>query len=342
MRTIEVIPNAENATAEELLVAMEAAPNKRSYIRLAAIRSLLLGMDRKAVCKVFGRSDRMVRLWIVSFNEGGIDALITRPRSGRPRKVKLQKVDDLLRPVLEDPSLAGQTHWTGVKLHGYLREAVGVDISYSTTLRYLHGLNDVLRVPRRFPLEADETLRQTFLQDLASLRADPQVEIWFADECGVEGDPRPRHRWVPRGTAPKVGYKGTHLRSSVVGAVCPDTGESFFMIFDGVDTDVFAFWLSEFEKTSPKAPGKRRILVLDNASWHKSKSIDWRGFEPMFLPPYSPDLNPIERLWLRLKTDFFSDFIAENREHLNERLCLGLNHFMNQPDLVASNCSFRK
>jgi len=86
------------------------------------------------------------------------------------------------------------------------------------------------------------------------------VEIWFADECGVEGDPRPRRRWSPRGSAPKVGYKGTHLRSSVVGAVCPDSGESFHMIFDGVDTNMFAFWLAKLAETSPKAPGKRRIL----------------------------------------------------------------------------------
>lgn len=87
-RTVQ--PNAENATLEELKVAMEAAPNKRSYIRLAAIRALLMGFD----------------------------ALATKPRSGRPRKVKLERVGDLVLPVLDDPSLAGETHWTGRKLHG--------------------------------------------------------------------------------------------------------------------------------------------------------------------------------------------------------------------------------
>lgn len=321
---------------------MEAAPNKRSYIRLAALRSLLLGMDRVTVCQVFARTDRMVRMWIDAFNRGGIDALLTRPRSGRPRKIKFETVGDLLRPVLEDPSLAGQTHWTGVKLHGYLREEAGVEISYSTTMRYLHGLDYVLRVPGRFPEGSDQTLREAFLKNLAALCANKEVEIWFADECGVEGDPRPRRRWAPRGSQPKVGYKGTHLRSSVIGAVCPDTGENFHMIFDGVDTDVFKFWIEAFAKTSPKPAGKRRILILDNASWHKSKSIDWQGFEPLFLPPYSPDLNPIERFWLRLKSDFFSDFIAKDREDLNQRLCLALNHFIKSPELVASNCAFRK
>lgn len=61
MRGIELKPNAENATAEELRVAMEAAPNKRSYIRFAAIRALLMGVPRPTVCEMFFRSDRMVR-----------------------------------------------------------------------------------------------------------------------------------------------------------------------------------------------------------------------------------------------------------------------------------------
>src|SRR5882724_4480182 len=57
-----------------------------------------------------------VRLWILAFNSGGIDALASKPRPGRPRKVKLERVRDLLVPVLEEPGKAGQRHWTGVKL----------------------------------------------------------------------------------------------------------------------------------------------------------------------------------------------------------------------------------
>src|ERR1700728_4849329 len=106
----------ENATEEELRVAMEAAPNKRSYIRLAAVRAMYLGMDRETVCALYERSDRLVRLWIGLFNLGGIDAMASKPRPGRPRKVKLQRLRDLLVPVLEDPAQAKELHWTGVKL----------------------------------------------------------------------------------------------------------------------------------------------------------------------------------------------------------------------------------
>jgi len=64
LRSPELHPNPENATVEELKVAMDGAPNKRSYIRLNAIRSLLLGISRATVCAQFCRTDRMVRLWI--------------------------------------------------------------------------------------------------------------------------------------------------------------------------------------------------------------------------------------------------------------------------------------
>ena len=98
LRSQELHPNKENASLDELKVAMDAAPNKRSYIRLNAIRSLLLGIPRSTICQQFCRTDRMVRLWIEMFNRGGIDALITRPKPGRPRKVKLERVRDLLVP----------------------------------------------------------------------------------------------------------------------------------------------------------------------------------------------------------------------------------------------------
>ena len=334
MRTPELHPNPENATLDELRVAMDAAPNKRSYVRLNAIRSLLLGITRATVCQQFCRTDRMMRLWIELFNRGGLDALITKARPGRRRKVKLERVRDLLVPVLENPAQAGQVHWTGVKLHGYLREQLQIQLGYSTTLRWLHELNFHLRVPQPWPDRQNEEQRKAFLEELRGLCADPKVELWFGDECGVEGDPRPRRRTVP--------YLGDHLRQNVIGAVAPQSGGLFSLIVDGVDTDVFQFFLDEMAKAVPSKEGVRQMLILDNASWHKAARLHWHHFEPKFLPGYSPDFNPIERLWLRLKADWFWDYIARTSDELTERLCLALQSFLDQPAKTASICSIRK
>ena len=61
LRKPEVQPNPENATLDELRVAMDAAPNKRSYVRLNAIRSLLMGIPRATLSEQFCRTDRMRR-----------------------------------------------------------------------------------------------------------------------------------------------------------------------------------------------------------------------------------------------------------------------------------------
>ena len=98
-------------------MAREAAPNRRSYIGLAVMRSLLVGLERSAVAQQFCRSDRVVRL---------------RAPAGRGRRVKLECLRDLLVPVLENPRQAGELHWTGVKLHGYLKEQLGLEVGYGT------------------------------------------------------------------------------------------------------------------------------------------------------------------------------------------------------------------
>lgn len=342
MRSPELHPNAENATPEELRVAMEAAPNKRSYVRLSALRALLLGYTRQQVCELTDRTDRMVRLWIELFNRGGIDALITKPKPGRPRKAKLERVRDLLVPVLENPAAAGQVHWTGVKLHGFLKEQLALELGYRTTVRWLHELNFHLRVPQPWPERQNEEERKKFQEELRALCADPKVELWFSDECGVEGDPRPRRRWVQPGKRRTVPYFGDHIRQNVIGAVAPQSGAFFSLIVDGVDTDVFQFFLDEMAKTIPKKEGVRQILIVDNASWHRAARVHWHHFEPRFLPGYSPDFNPIERLWLRLKADWFWDFMARTPEDLTERLCAALKSFIDAPSKTASICSIRK
>ena len=331
MRALELQPNWENAT-----------PNRRSFVRLQALRVLLLGYSRKQVCELCDRTDRMLRLWIEIFNRGGIDALITKARPGRQRKVKLERVRDLLLPVLENPALVGQGHWTAVKLHGYLKEQLQQEFGYSTTVRWLHELNLHLRVPQPWPERQNEEQRRVFSEELRGLCNDPAVELWFGDESGIEGDSRPRRRWVQPGKPRTVPYLGTHLRQNVIGAVAPQSGELFTLIVDGVDTDVFQCFRDEFAKAVPKKEGVRQILILENASWHKSARLHWHHFESKFLPGYSPDFNPIERLWLRLKADWFWDFIARTQEELTARLCSAIKSFLAQPNKTASICFIRK
>ncbi len=238
---------------------MEAAPTKRSYIRLAVIRALLLGFSRPQVCELFHRSDRWVRLWIECFNRGGIDALTPKHRPGRPRKVKRERGRDLLLPVLENPGQAAPVHWTGVKLHGCLREQLALEFGDRSTIRWWQEWDDHLRVPRPWPERQKEQERQRFLKQWRVRAAEPGLELWFGDECGVEGDPRPRRRWAQPGRPCTVPYWGDHIRQNVIGAVCPASGQLFSLIVEGVDTACFQSSSISWPKPCPSGPACARF-----------------------------------------------------------------------------------
>ena len=181
--------------------------------------------------------------------------------------------------------------------------------------------------------------RETFKNSLGDWLADPAVELWFCDESGIEGGPRPRHRWVKKGSRPEVPYAGSHLRRNVIGAVCPGSGELSCLIFTHCDTVIFQEFLNNLAKEAPAKNGARQLLAMDNASWHKAKALDFHHFEPVYLPPYSPDFNPIERFWLLLKRDFFSDYFTRDGNELEERIIKGLRSFFDRQAIVASQCA---
>lgn len=344
MRRAENHPNGDNTTSEELKTAMECARRKREYIRLAVIRSLLLGIPRKTVTLQFSVSTRAVQLWVNCFNEFGVDGLLHKASGGRPRKIELSDLKLKLVPVLENPKLAGEVFWTGKKLHGFLEEQFKKELSYSSVIRYIHEMNYVMKFPRPWAQggSKNEEERERFRLEIERLRNRSDVQLWFQDECGIEGDPKPRQRWAMKGSVPKIDYFGAHLRRSVLGAVCPENGEFFSLVFHYCNTEVFQAFLDQMAKTVPKKEGIEQIIVLDNASWHKAKKLNWHHFKPLYMPTYSPDLNPIERLWARLKADFFADFATRDSEKLMDRICDGLCSFIDQPQKVASICSIAK
>lgn len=334
-----IMPNPENATLEELDIATRCARSQRSGERLRAIKALILGGAPEFVAAVYGVTERTVRRWVAEFNRQGIDGLIEKPRPGRPRVIQASSAL-ACRELLAHPEQVGRTHWTGIRFHGHLREELGLEVGYSTVLRFLHEQGYRLKVPQPWPDRQDDVERKAFCQRLRELVADPDVDLWFGDEMGVEGDPRPRRRWAKRGEKTRSTKNGDHIRMNVTGIVCPRTGEFYALEFSHSDGETFQAFLDEANKDLP-FERSRPILILDNASWHKAKSIRWGRFEPLFLPPYSPDLNPIERLWLLIKAEWFTNWIAKSRDDLIDRLDQALLWIIQRNSENRRTCTIR-
>jgi transposase len=336
-----VWPNAENCTLAELETAMKATPHQRSFVRLHAIRSLLLGFDHDSVAKLYNVSRDTIMHWIGRFNASGIDGLIERPRTGRPRKIEPAQ-NQQLRELVERPERAGVTHWTAKKFHGYLRGQLQQEIGYSTVLRWLHEQDFRLKVPQPWPDRQDPKARQQWLAtQLRPLLADAGVELWYLDEMGVEGDPRPRRRWAQKGIKVRVTHNGDHVRMNVTGMICPRTGQFYALEFSHSDSEIFQCFLDQ-ANADLKLERPRNVLILDNASWHKGAARRWGAFEPLPLPAYSPDLNPIEQLWRVIKAEWFTDFIAKDRQALIARLDQALLWAMDRHEDNQRTCAIKE
>ena len=99
------------------------------------------------------------------------------------------------------------------------------------------------------------------------------------------------------------------------GAVEPTTGDSFFLELPWLNTATFQLWIDHFAQAFPDSCN---VLVLDNGAFHKAKALQWPSHVvPVFLPPYSPELNPIERLWRDLK-DKLADRVTKTLPALSE------------------------
>ena len=339
MPSQRVLPNPENVSLRDLEIAMNAARSGRSRDRMMAIRALLLGEAYETVYRIFNVSQRTLQRWVARFNNRGIDGLIEARRPGRPRKIARGR-NATLRATFEHPETADQRHWTARKFHGYLNQTVGLEVGYSTVVRWLHEQGFRLKVPQPWPDRQDEEQREGFVERLRAWLGDPDVELWFQDEMGVEGDPRPRRRWAKKGEKTRGTKNGDHIRVNVSGMVCPRTGEVFVMGFTHSDRECFQLMLDEANKTVA-TERRRNLLAMDNASWHKCKSLRWGAFEPIYLPPYSPDLNPIERLWLLIKAEWFTGFIAKDRHQLWDHLDRALCWAMDRGGKNSKTCSMK-
>jgi transposase len=328
-----VAPNPENASLSDLQAARKAG-NRETDRRCLVVIMLLVGSSREQVMKTVELSDSAIRKIVRAFNSYGVDGLIARKRPGRTPLISGERKEQILEDF-EEPGRAQRAFWTATAFHGHIAEKYRVECSYDTVRRLLHEKGYVLKVPQPWPDRQDEELREKFLVRLRTLAEDEDVELWYGDETGIDGEPKPRRAWAMKGSKTRIVHNGDHIRLNILGTVCPRSGEFFAIEASHCDTEVFQVFLDEAAQ-SITPTRKRNILILDNASWHKGKKLNWHFFEPLYLPPYSPDFNPIERLWLLMKAEHFANIHCRNKAALIEKADHALCELMDNPTKVSS------
>ena len=121
----------------------------------------------------------------------------------------------------------------------------------------------------------------------------------------------------------------------IFGAACPARGAAAGLIMPFADTAAMNEHLAEIGRTV--APGAHAILVLDGAGWHGARSlIVPDNLSLLTLPPYAPELNPIENVWAYLRSNKLAITVFESYEAIVAKCCDAWNFFAQDPSAITS------
>jgi len=141
--------------------------------------------------------------------------------------------------------------------------------------------------------------------------------------------------WAERGTRPRAPRDTRYEWVYIFGAVCPSRAETAALVMPKADTEAMTAHLAEISKTV--APGAHAILVLDGAGWHGAKALRIpENITLLPLPPYAPELNPVENVWAYLRANKLAISIFDTYGDIVDRCCEAWNFFAKDPDAVRS------
>jgi hypothetical protein len=124
------------------------------------------------------------------------------------------------------------------------------------------------------------------------------ITVWAEDEHRLGLLPLVRRVWAPKGQRPIAQLRRRYEWLYVYGFVRPSTGASWWCLLPTVTTQAFALALATFARDEGLDATHRAVVLLDQAGWHVSHDLRLPdGIDLVWLPPYSPALQPAERLW---------------------------------------------
>lgn len=223
---------------------------------------------------------------------------------GRRRAITSPMLEALCGHLLEKPGLYLE------EMAVFLWDEFEVHVSTFSISRTLKDIGWSKKAARQIAQEQNADLRDFYLYNLTQFQSSHLV---FIDESGC--DKRIGFRrtgWSPHGVAPvQVAKFHRDQRHQILPAYTQD-GVLLSRVYQGsTDGDVFADYVEQLLPHCGRWPEPKSVLVMDNASFHHTERLEQMcydaGVKLMYLPPYSPDLNPIEEFFAELKA-----FIKKN------------------------------
>jgi DDE superfamily endonuclease len=165
------------------------------------------------------------------------------------------------------------------------------------------------------------------------------LEIWWQDEARVGQQGTLTRIWAKRGSRPRVLRDRRFTWAYLFGAVCPDRGVGAAIVMPTVNLDAMNKHLAEI--SFHVAPGSHCVLQVDGAGWHgpSEKLIVPHNITLLKIPPYTPELNPVENIWEYLRGNSLSNVVWETYDEIVQASCSAWNKLVQAPELIKSIAS---
>ena len=284
--------------------ALKRSRRERDRKRLKAVKLGMTGrLTMEEVAAKVGVSRATIGTWTLSFSRGGIAGLLETALERCGRKPRL---DAATQNALREKLVAGAFK-TAPEVQRWLREERGVEFGLPAVYYWLGKVGGVLKVPRKTHARKDAAATEAFKVELADrmkklpIPPGSRVRIWVADEHRYGLISVVRKVWTLRGIKPVAPYQSCYEWGHLYAALEVGGGHhSEFFFSPTVNLEVSDHFLRQVAQSDEEA---HHIVIWDGAGFHPkpgSHPIPER-IHLLQLPPYSPELNPVEKLFDQLK-----------------------------------------
>ena len=315
-------------TPEDLRALAAQHKYRDCRVRLRAIALIIEDeLSRGEIACGVGVDVQTLRDWVVRYNAQGLDGLRDAPRSGRPRKLDARQTAELVSKIEAgtDPDAGEPSRWTLATVRQWIKDRFDVDYTVEGVRQMLRRLGFRHLSPRpihpKANPEAQEEFRNTFSRLVRDILPEgvsgEDVLVYFQDEARIGQKGMLSRVWARKGTRPRIPRDHRYGYVYLFSAACPETGNAVGHVCDKANTEEMNRHLQDIGRELPE--GKHAVVVLDGAGWHRSKDLKIPSNVSLLrLPPYSPELNPIETLFSVLKHGHFANRVFESAEHVRE------------------------
>lgn len=156
----------------------------------------------------------------------------------------------------------------------------------------------------------------------------------FMDEARFGRISELRRCWAPPGVRPIGLAQVERQYTYAYAAVTPFDGELMSLVLPEVNAEMMSIFLKE---TARRYANEQVVMIMDQAGWHKAKRLQIpNNITLSWLPPYSPELNPVEHLWEQIRERWFHNHLFSSLKAVETELVTALQHFLYSPaELLA-------